>query len=371
VTAPERALPAVDDLEVVRADVHLVRLQLRRPHLAAHGTVDERLTVLVHVELASGATGWGECPALATPSYTAEYAAGAFALLRDSLLPARLAQAPLAAAGHPMASAALADALLDGALRERGQQLVDVLGGVRRRVDGRTIVSGDDLDQLLGVIGGVVDRGGRAIGLKVRPGWLEEPVAAVRAAWPALGISVDANGSLGAVDDATWQRLGRHRLDEVEQPCAPGDWLGSARVAGCLDCPVVLDEGITTAHDLRTATVLGAATVVNVKPARVGGIARAVRLVAQAADAGFGAFVGGMLESGVGRSSALALATLPGCDRPTHLGPSSQYWVEDLTAPVGGDAGPTVDVPAVVGAALAPDPERLGAATVESASLTP
>ena len=51
-------------------------------------------------------------------------------------------------------------------------------------------------------------------------------------------------------------------------------------------------------------------------------------------------FVGGMLETGVGRAGAVALAALDACTWPTDLGPSDWYFEADLTEPiVAGDDG--------------------------------
>ena len=113
---------------------------------------------------------------------------------------------------------------------------------------------------------------------------------------------------------------------------------------------------------LRTAAVLGAAGGINLKPARVGGVRAAVALARSAADRGLDVFVGGMLESGIGRAAALAVASSPACTGPTHLGPSAQYWTADVTEPITGSDG-RIDVPAGPGVGRVPDAERLAAAT--------
>jgi O-succinylbenzoate synthase len=360
------ALPDGDDLTVAEIEVRLVDLVLRRLHRAAHGAVRERPTVIVRAVLEDGSEGWGECPALPAPTYTGEHAAGSFAVLVDHLAPALVAGRPSGVVGHPMAAGALDDAVLDAALRREGRSLATALGATRSVVPRRTVVSGDGIDDLLGAIEAAVAGGATRLGLKVGPDRLEDPVDAVRATWPALGLAIDGNGSLGGVDDARWRRIDRAGLDEVEQPCRPGDWLGSARVAGCLGCPVVLDESISGADDLRTAVVLGAARAVNLKPARVGGVRAAAHLATLASRAGLGVLVGGMLESGVGRAAALAVAALDACDRATHLGPSAAYWDDDLTPPLTG-TGDEIAVPGGPGTGAAPLAARLDAATRERA----
>ncbi|MCU1454904.1 MAG: hypothetical protein JWN46_3050, partial [Acidimicrobiales bacterium] len=98
------------DAPPVPAEVELrrVRLALRVPFRSAHGTETHRDLVLVRLLLDDGQVGWGECSALARPTYTGEYTAGAWAVLRDELVPALLGRRRPAVVGHPMAAAGLA-----------------------------------------------------------------------------------------------------------------------------------------------------------------------------------------------------------------------------------------------------------------------
>jgi O-succinylbenzoate synthase len=353
---------AVDEIEV-----RLVGLELRSPHFAAHGVVTERPTVIVRVT-SECVDGWGECPALPDPSYTAEYAAAAFEVLRDRVIPAFFGRDRPSVVGHPMARGALADALLDLALRHEERGLTDALGSSRSVLPTRVVVTAPDLESLVARVGEEVERGVRFVGLKASRSDLYDRVHAVRSAFPELRLTVDGNGGLGGVDDGAWARLDKLGLDEVEQPCPPGDWLGSARVAGCLSCAVALDESIASVADVHTAAVLGAGRVVNLKPARVGGIRAALDVARAAEQRGFGVFVGGMLESGVGRAAALGLAaSLPG-DAPTHLQPSVAYWERDLTAPITGRPG-TVDVPQGRGIGRVPEMATVKALTLDRCTM--
>ena len=65
-------------------------------------------------------------------------------------------------------------------------------------------------------------------------------------------------------------------------------------------------------RDFELALKIGACRVINVKPGRVGGLLNAVKIHDMARDAGVDAWVGGMLESGVGAGICAALGTLPG-----------------------------------------------------------
>ena len=159
--------------------------------------------------------------------------------------------------------------------------------------------------------------------------------------------------------------LGGLALRYTERPCGAAELLGHARLAGRLDTPVALDESATSPGALETALALGACGVVNIKPARVGGAHAARAMAGLAVDAGVPVFVGGMLELGVGRAAALAVAALELFALPTDLGPSAQYVVDDITEPLGADGVGRLRVPDGPGIGVTPRPERLAACGVD------
>jgi O-succinylbenzoate synthase len=139
----------------------------------------------------------------------------------------------------------------------------------------------------------------------------------------------------------------------------------SAFFAGRTATPIALDESVTGRGTFTSAVALGAGSVVNVKPGRVGGPFVAAQLVVDAGEAGVRAFVGGMLETGVGRATAAAVAALPGCTLPTDLGPSSRYLDPDLTEPLVLDADGRLVVPDGPGIGRRPDPDRVADVAVD------
>lgn len=330
--APRHPLPEVAPaaLEVVRAV-----LPLRRPFATAHGLEREKQVVLVRALDAEGREGWGECPALGAPTYTGEWADGAEAVLRRFLLPAALAGRPSGVVGHPMAAGAVEAALLQLRLAADGETLAAWLGAVRDRVPcGVAVGMAGSIDELLAEVAGHVAAGYRRVKLKVRPGRDVEPVTAVRAAWPALALGVDANGSYRLDDLAGRLRaLDRLGLVELEQPLPADDLVGTAAVRAALDTPVCLDESVGSAGDLAAALAVGACDHVNLKPARVGGIVAALAVHDLAVERGVPLWVGGMLETGIGKAVAVAFAALPGAVLPGDLPASARWFETDLTDP--------------------------------------
>ncbi len=364
-----RAVSDVAEVELVR-----VRVPLVAALASAHGTESIRDLVLVRVTLTDGATGWGECSALARPTYSPEYTAGAWAMLRDELIPALWSDDGAELVGHPMATHALGAARLDASLRQRGRRLVEELGQRYGRPVEQLPVSAvvgraSSVDAVLAVVEARLTEGAVLIKVKVTPHPADlEVVTAVRATWPDLALAVDGNGTL---DNRSLSILDGLGLAYVEQPAPAEDLLASAGMAKRLGAPVALDESITSIASLELALTVGAGQVINVKPARLGGVHVAADLAQVAIDAGCGVFVGGMLESGVGRAAALAVAALPVCTLPTDLGPSSRYLEPDLTTAVVVDDRGWVTVPTGPGIGVEVVAERVDQTAVDRLVLRP
>jgi O-succinylbenzoate synthase len=232
-----------------------------------------------------------------------------------------------------MAAAAVEAALLDLRLATAGLDLPGWLGAVRDRVPAGVAVGvASSVDALLAEVADHVDAGYRRVKLKVRPGWDVEPVRAVRSAWPALPVGVDANGSYRE-DDEALRRLDGIGLVEIEQPLPADDLVGSARLAARLATPVCLDESVTSVGTLEAALALGALDHLNLKPARVGGLGAALAVLERAERAAVPVWVGGMLATGVGKAVDVALAALPGVTLAGDLPASRRWFATDLTEP--------------------------------------
>lgn len=323
--------------------------------------------VLVRVDDGDDAVGWGECSALARPTYSAEYTDAAWAVLADHLV----AGQPVV--GHPMATAALLGAQQDLALRRQGRSLVDRVASRLGRPESAvawTAVVGRHatVAELLAEVADRVSAGAVMVKLKVTPDPADlDGVREVRTTWPGLAVAVDGNGSLDVRAVTSLDALG---LAYIEQPAPHDDLVASARLAQRCDTPIALDESVTSAAVVATAAALGAASVVNVKAARLGGVTAAIDTIAAATDAGWGVFVGGMLETGVGRAAALALAVSSSCTGPTDLGPSTQYFARDLTEPIGTDAEGRVVVPTGPGIGVVPLDAVLDEVTVDRLTIS-
>lgn len=345
---------------------------------SARETITDRESIIVAAVDGEGNRGWGECPALPRPGYTPEYLQGAWTILRDVLVPAVVAtpHAALeildAVPGHQMARAGLVGALIDLDQRVAGRSLARALAGdgpVAARVESNAVIGiHDDDDGLRLAVDSARRAGHRSVTLKVDPAGALRAVRVVREAWPDLALSIDANGSFPDADTAV-RVLGELERDVgplayIEQPLGADDLVGSAIVARHLESPIALDESVGSVDDAVTALSLGAMDVLNVKPARLGGPVGALAAARVVVAAGGRVFCGGMVETGVGRAGALAVAAQPECTLPTDLGPSSRYHRRDLTAPFELSDG-TLEVPDGAGIGVEPDRDALGAFTID------
>ncbi len=312
--------------------VELVHVDL--PFRQAIGTAAgvHRVRPLLFVRVvAEGAEGWGECAALAEgtavdpPLHRVEQAAEELGVRRlREACKARGGDLPTNAevsqlfGGSPvdrMLAATFEMAVADAELRATGRSLADELGvaeGFEMQAVGAVvgIPDGHDLAALRAEVRTAVQAGAARVRLKVEPGWVLDPVRAVRADYPDLVVQVDANGSFTSSpeDVAVLSRLADSDVLCIEQPLPPADLVAHAQLASRLPVPICLDESLSTPRRVRDALRNGACAMACLKPARLGGV-RATRAAhAECAEAGVPAFVGGFFEAGLGRASNLALA---------------------------------------------------------------
>jgi o-succinylbenzoate synthase len=178
-----------------------------------------------------------------------------------------------------------------------------------------------------------VAQGYGRIKLKIKPGIDVELARAVRQAFPRSTHDAGRQFSLHAGRRPTLQALDDLDLLMIEQPLAHDDIYQHSRLRPLLQTPLCLDESITGLAQAELARDLQACAIINVKPGRVGGWTVARQIHDLGREAGLGLWVGGMLETGMGRAAQLALAALPGFTLPGDISATERYYVPDITAP--------------------------------------
>jgi O-succinylbenzoate synthase len=331
-------------VNLTAVELFRTHLPLVRPFRTSFGTETVREALLVRAEGPDG-EGWGECVAGSEPLYSSEYLDAAWLTLKRFIVPRLLAassptaeQVPALLAdlkGHRMAKAAVEMAVLDADLRARGSSFRSYFGGRPGSVEvGVSVGITGTIDELLDVVAWHVAEGYGRVKLKIEPGWDEEPVRAVREMLGAgFMLQVDANTAYAREEVEHLRRLDEFGLLLIEQPLDEEDLLGHAELAKHLETPICLDESIVSARSALDAIDVGACSIVNIKPGRVGGYLEARQIHDACRERGVPVWCGGMLETGLGRAANLGLATMPGFLLPGDISATDRYYHEDITPP--------------------------------------
>jgi L-Ala-D/L-Glu epimerase len=335
-------MPTVTELQLFAVDLPF-KVAFR--HAAASRTTSESL--FLRVGLDSGAQGWGE--SLPRAYVSGERREGAFALLRDSILPALLGrtfeslsevdsflekcdgQAPTewVRPEIPQTAAwcAVDLALLDALGRAFGEPAS--LGGrpsaanaLRRYRYSGVVSAGRGWPYAVSLLKMRAFRF-RHVKLKVEE---DGAAQAARTARRLLGrrvdLRVDANMAWD-VEEAL-EAIGELRavgIQSFEQPIPAGDLAGLARLVAESAAGVVADEGLTNRESLQTLISHRACTGANVRISKCGGLVGAYARCRDALDAGL------MLQVGcqVGESSLLSAAHLTLLQALAPLTPGVRY----------------------------------------------
>lgn len=373
-------------MKIEQVDLYHISMPLVSDFTTSFGSQRQRDCLIVALHSA-GLTGWGECVATNDPGYSYETVQTAWHIMRDFLIPAMLGQdlqepdelarwfKPVR--GHPLAKAGLEQATWDLTAQRDGISLAQKLAapyaaGPRPRVKvGVSIGIQPSIMETLGVIEGYVAQGYDRIKLKIKPGYDVALARAARAAFPDLPIMLDANSAYTLADAPIFQQLDDLNLLMLEQPLGYEDIYDHSLLRPQIQTPLCLDESIHSADHARTAVALGACDIINIKPARIGGWAEARRIHDLGAQAGLGLWVGGMLETGIGRAAQLALASLPGFNLPGDISATDRYYAPDVTPPFYlNPEDSTITVPTGPGLGVTVDLKQLTAVTLRHERMT-
>ncbi len=349
VVALIEAVSTLAPVPLARLRIDVVGVPFRMPVVTAAGAWTTRRSILLTLRDADGAHGTGEiAPALGEEAAAIAVVAS-LARTLDGLTPGealaaidadRAADAmrvgvaiDVDRTADPSREAALASAigsgietaLLDLVGRRAGLSVAALLAGVsgrderRSRVAVSALVSASGADKASADAAVEVARGARCVKLKVggEPD-LAAFIGRIRAVRAAVGddveLRLDANGSWSVADAI--ERLDAllpYRIAYVEQPVASVADLAALRRA--VHVPVAADEVVGGSDPVRRIVDAGAADVLVVKPARVGGAVETLRIAAIALDAGITIVLSTFYETGIGLAAALHIAAaLPGGD---------------------------------------------------------
>lgn len=320
-----------------------VHMPLVRPFQTSFGITRNRRILLVEVR-SEGLIGWGECTAGERPHFSSESTDTAWQVIVDELGPILAGADPdhggscprlfEIVRGHPMAKAALENAIWDIEAQREGTSLSRLLGGVREKIPcGVSLGIQKTISELMDIIERELAAGYQRIKLKCKPGWDVEVFEKVRNQWPDIMLSCDANSAYKLRDADHLATFDQFDLLMVEQPLWHDDFYYHSMLQKRMATPICLDESIRNRRDALAAIEMESCRIINIKLGRVGGFSEAIAVHNAAQEKGIPVWCGGMLESGVGRSHNIALSTLENFRLPGDVSASARYWTEDIIEP--------------------------------------
>jgi muconate cycloisomerase len=309
-------------MQITRIEAIPVRIPLKpeRRMVSALGKHDVSDFVLVRLGTDLGIEGVGE--ATVTPRWSGETVWGAQAIITHVFAPTLVGCDPrdldeidhrldAVAFDNWFAKAALEMACWDIAGRAAEKPVYELLGGACRPLSVRSRFSLGAYEPAVAEerASALVAAGFDTIKVKVGTEAVQD-VARVRAVRAAIGpdvaLTVDANGGW---DEATalscLEQLADCRLTLVEQPLPRGNYTGLKRLRARTGHKVLADESCFDEVEARELIEQGCCDALSLYPGKQGGINKARRIAAMAAEHGLPCSIGSNLEWDVGTAAML------------------------------------------------------------------
>lgn len=328
-------------MKIERIKLNHISMPLVSPFETSFGRIGSRESIIIQI-FSEGLWGIGECVADRDPGYAYETTGTAWHVMNDFLIPQILGKDIISVdsflglvsriRGHYMAKAGFEMALWDLFGKSIEKSLRSMFHGNKKMVDvGVSIGLQDSHKRLTQVVGEYLDRGYGRIKLKIKPGQDVNIVSLIRSSYPDIKLQVDANSAYTLSGAQTLIRLDEFDLLMIEQPLFEDDLWEHHKLQKQLSTPICLDESILSARHAQSAVEMGACRIINIKAGRVGGMSEAIKIHDTCEKLGIPNWCGGMLETGVGRASNLALASLPNFILPADISATDRYYKQDIT----------------------------------------
>ena len=314
-----------------------MRLPLLSPFTTSFGTEVARSGLVLSLESVA-ANAYAECVAFDNPYYSYEDNQTALHIIRDHLVkmivdiprPSEFLSRADRIKGHNMAKAAVEMLLWDYHSKKEQKPLHKMLGDSKGYADVGVSIGIDEPSRMVESVSQAMKRGYKRIKVKIEKGKEIDIVSSIRKAHPDVPLSADANSCYSIGDVRLLARLDRYDLEYIEQPLEHDDLIDHAKLRRKISTPICLDESIASVDKARQAFEIGAADVINIKPGRVGGLTESLAIAELARRKGGHVWVGGMLETGIGRSFNIALASSKLIDLPGDTSPNDKYFARDI-----------------------------------------
>ena len=328
-------------MKIESITLHHISMPLIAPFETSFGRETDRQCILITLQ-AEGLTGYGECVASREPGYNYETTGTAWHILKDFIAPLVLGKEIIDALdfqkcverirGHHLAKAGVEMAIWDLLGKRDGKSLRDMFGGARDKVEvGVSIGIQESASVMLRTVGSFLEKGYRRVKIKIKPGREVEETTSIRKKYPDLRLQVDANSAYTLETASPLKPLDDLNLLLIEQPLFEDDIWDHRKLQAEFKTAICLDESILSPRHARYALEMEACKIINIKPSRVGGLSQGIMIHDYCRARNVPVWCGGMLETGIGRASNLALASLPGFVLPGDISASDRYYHRDIT----------------------------------------
>ncbi|HRQ23240.1 MAG TPA: o-succinylbenzoate synthase [Anaerolineales bacterium] len=328
-------------MKIESITLHHISMPLVSPFETSFGRETTRQCIIIEIH-SEGLIGWGECVATRDPGYNYETTGTSMHILRDFIAPLILGNdmkdtldfqhRVSGIRGHHLVKAGVELAFWDLLGKRENKSLRELLGGVRDMVEvGVSIGIQESAQRLVRSAADYVGQGYARVKIKIKPGRDVEDTSAVRREFPDLRLQVDANSAYSMDDAPRLKPLDDLNLLLIEQPLFEDDIWDHHKFQAQFNTPVCLDESIVSPRHARYALEMKACRIINIKAGRLGGLSQGVMVHDLCQRHGMPVWCGGMLETGIGRASNLALASLPNFVLPGDISASDRYYERDIT----------------------------------------
>lgn len=288
----------------------------------------------------NGAIGYGECSCRPDPYYSDEFIAASFLLIQNFIIPHLSACHTYRDVlnllekirGWPFTKAAVEFALHDLIYRKTGKMMFDFWE--RERLEkvpvGISLGIQESWETLRKNIEESKAQNYHRLKFKISPKVELAHFRKLQQQTQRAYISFDANGTYYP-RDLEHLKVFADFGNMIEQPFPPGriDIFQQAKkeIPHLIVC---LDEEVKTLGNLITAHQLHALDELNLKLGRVGGLYKSILIADYCLNHDIPCWIGGMFETGIGRSLNLRFASFLPKAKAHDLSPSSRYFVEDV-----------------------------------------
>lgn len=316
---------------------HKFNMPLKAPFTTSFGTETNRVAYIFRLQ-ADGVDAFSESVANVGPFYSYEDNETIFHvvksyladMIKDTPSPEEFLERAERVRGHNMAKGALEMLLWDYHAKKENKSMSHAVGKSKGYADVGISIGMEKPEKMVEIIDTALNRGYKRIKVKIENGKEIQILTAIRDSYPEIPLSVDANTDYTLKDLETLKKLDRFNLLYIEQPLDHDDLVDHATLRKNISTPICLDESIISSDRARKAFEIGAGEVINIKPGRASGFTESLRIAQITRENGGHAWVGGMLETGIGRAFNVALASSELIDYPGDTSPNDKYFHRDL-----------------------------------------